>query len=84
MGNKFNPKQILIPLVTLTIICFMYFGPVTRTSFENVMISIIIIIPNYIAYNGKPFSALGFKRANFTVKNLLVHAPLVAIGLFAL
>ena len=81
--NKLTLKQIVIPSVTLAIICFMYFGPVTRTAFENIIISIIIIIANYIEYKGKPFSALGFQRAKFNAKNLLVRAPLVAIGLFA-
>lgn len=80
--NKLSLKQIVIPLVTLAIICFMYFGPITRTAFENIIISIIIIIANYIEYKGKPFSALGFQRAKFNAKNLLVLAPLVAIGLF--
>lgn len=76
-------RQIVIPLVTLVIICFMYFGPITRTPFENIIVSIIIIIANYIEYKGKPFSALGFKREKFNAKNLLVYAPLVAIALFA-
>lgn len=80
--KKMTLRQIVIPLVTLAIICFMYFGPITRTPFENIIISIIIIIVNYIEYKGKPFSALGFKRAKFNSKNLLVHAPLVSFGLF--
>ena len=80
--NKITLRQIVIPLITLAIICFMYFGPITRTPFENIIISIIIIIANYIEYKGKPFSALGFQRAKFNLKNLLVFAPLVAIGLF--
>ena len=80
--NKLTVRQIVIPLVTLAIICFMYFGPITRTPFENIIISMIIIIANYIEYKGKPFTALGFKRDNFKVKNLLVHAPLVALALF--
>lgn len=80
--NKFTLKQIAIPSATLTIILFMYFGPLTRTVFENILISIIIIIANYIEYKGKPFSALGFQRAKFNVKNLLVFAPLTAFGLF--
>lgn len=77
-------KQITIPLATLAIILFIYFGPITRTFFENIIISIIIIIANYIEYEGKPFSALGLYREKFTAKNLLVIAPLVAFGLFAL
>ncbi len=81
--NKLTLKQIVIPLVTLAIICFMYFGPITRTPFENIIISIIIIIANYIEYKGKPFAALGFQREKFNAKNLLVLAPLTAIALFA-
>jgi len=60
----------------------MWFGPITRTPLENVIISIIVIIANYIEFNGKPFSALGLKREKFTIKNLFLFAPLVALGLF--
>jgi len=80
--TKSTLRQVLIPLATLAIILFMYFGPITRTPFENIIISIFIIIANYIEYKGKPFSALGFQRAKFNAKNLLVLAPLVAFGLF--
>jgi membrane protease YdiL (CAAX protease family) len=82
--NKLTLKRILIPLATLAIICFMYFGPITRTAFENIIISLIIIAANYFEYKGKPFSALGLYREKFTAKNLLVIAPLVAFGLFVL
>lgn len=75
-------KKALIPAITTAVICFLYFGPMTRTVLENVIISAIIIIANYIEYKGKPFSALGFCRENFTFKNLLVFAPLTAFGLF--
>ena len=81
--NKINFRQILIPLITLAIICYMWFGPITRTPVENIIISILIIIANYIEYKGKLFSALGFQRKKFTVKNILVFAPLAAVGLFA-
>lgn len=81
--NKFTLRQTLIPIVTVAIICFLWFGPVTRTFAENIIISVLIIIANYIEYNGNPFSALGFQREKFTIKNILVLAPLVAIGLFA-
>ncbi|MFC4096432.1 CPBP family intramembrane glutamic endopeptidase [Euzebyella saccharophila] len=74
--------QVAIPLVTLAIICFAYFGPFTRTPFENIILSVIIIGANYWEYKGKPFSALGFYRDKFTGKNLLFLPPLVAFGLF--
>ncbi len=80
--RQFTLKQIAVPIITLGIICFMYFGPIARTAFENILISIIIIIANYIEYNGKAFSALGFQGQKFNLKNLLVQAPLAAFVLF--
>ena len=82
--NKITLRQTLIPLITITIICFMWFGPITRSIIENIIISIVIIIANYIEYKGKAFSELGFQREKFTFKNILVLAPLVALGLFIL
>lgn len=79
--NKITLRQTLIPLITFAIICFVWFGPIRISYIENVIISLLIIIANYIEYNGKPFSALGFQREKFTVKNILVLAPLVALGL---
>ncbi len=80
--NKTILRQILIPLITISIICFLWFGPF-RITIENIIISIVIIIANYIEYKGKPFSALGFQREKFTFKNIFVLAPLVTLGLFA-
>lgn len=81
--NKITLRQTLIPLITFTIICFLWFGPIRISYVENIIISILIIIANYIEYKGKPFSALGFQREKFTFKNIFVLAPLVALGLFA-
>ncbi|QXP54478.1 CPBP family intramembrane metalloprotease [Cellulophaga sp. HaHa_2_95] len=81
--NKITLRQTLIPLITLEIICFIWFGPIQIGMIENIVISILIIIANYIEYKGKLFSALGFQREKFTLKNIFVLAPLVALGLFA-
>jgi membrane protease YdiL (CAAX protease family) len=80
--NKISLRKTLIPLVTFGIICFMYFGPINRTPFENIIISLIIILANCFEYRGKPFSALGLYSEKFNAKDLLVIAPLVAFGLF--
>ena len=80
--KKLTTRQITIPLITVAIICAFWFGPV-RLTIENVLISLVIIIANYIEYEGKPFAALGFQRERFTLKNILALAPLVALGLFA-
>lgn len=81
--NKVNLQQTLIPFITILTICFLWFGPISLSYIENIVISIVIILANYIEYKGKPFSALGFQREKFTLKNILVLAPLVTLGLFA-
>lgn len=80
--KKITLRQTLIPLITFAIICFLWFGPINLSFLPNIIASIIIIIANYIEYNGKAFSELGFQREKFTAKNILVLAPLVALGLF--
>ncbi len=81
--NNLSLKQIAIPLITTAIICFLWFGPIQIPYIVNIIISILIIIANYIEYKGKPFAALGFQREKFKFKNIFVLAPLVAAGLFA-
>jgi len=80
--NKITLRQTLIPLITIAIICFIWFGPIYLGFFTNIIASILIIIANYIEYKGKAFSELGFQREKFTLKNIFVFAPLVALGLF--
>jgi len=81
--NKITLRQVLIPLITVAIILFLWFGPISLNYFTNIVASIVIIIANYIEYKGKPFLPLGFQREKFTFKNIFVLAPLVALVLFA-
>jgi len=80
--NKITLRNVLIPLTTFVIIYIIWFES-PSIMIENIIISIIIIIANYIEYKGKPFLALGFQREKFTTKNIFVFAPLLALGLFA-
>lgn len=82
--SKITLRQLLFPLITIAIICFLWFGPMRIGYMENIIISLLIIIATYIEYKGKPFLALGFQRDKFTFKNIFILAPLVALGLFAL
>lgn len=81
--NNLNLRRIGIPALTVTVIFFLWFGPLHMPYIVNIVISLLIVVANYFEYHGKPFSALGFQRKRFTVINLLVLAPLVASALFA-
>lgn len=80
--NKVTLRQIVIPLITIAVICFIWFGSLQLSYLENIVVSLIIILSKYLEYKEKTFSALGFRREKFTVKNILVLAPLLALGLF--
>ena len=80
--NNFTLRQTIIPCITIAIICFIWFGPLQLSYLTNIIISIIIMVANYIEYNGNAFSPLGFQREKFTTKNIFILAPLVALGLF--
>ncbi|WP_396632591.1 lysostaphin resistance A-like protein [Maribacter sp. R86514] len=80
--NKVTLRQTLIPLITVAVICFIWFGPLNLSYITNIAVSLIIVLSNYIEYKGKPFSALGFRREKSTIKNIFVLAPLLALGLF--
>jgi hypothetical protein len=81
--KKITLAPTIIPLITITTICFIWFGPLRLGYFTNVIISIFIILANYIEYKGNLFTELGFQDKKFTIKNILILAPLVALGLFA-
>lgn len=80
--KNFTLRQTVIPLITFTIILFIWFGPINFSFFINIIASIVIFIANYIEYKGKPFAPLGFQREKFTFKNFFLIAPMVALILF--
>ncbi len=80
--NKITSRQILIPLITISIILFLWFGPIHLGFLTLIISSVIVFIGSAIEYKEKGFSALGFQREKFKFKNIFVLAPLVALGLF--
>ena len=80
--NNITLRQILIPLFTITIILFLWFGPFNLGFFTLIISSIIVFIGSAIEYKERAFIALGFEREKFSYKNFFVLAPLVALGLF--
>ena len=80
--NKITLRHVLIPLFTIAIILYLFFER-TDLCFLNIIISsIVVFIGSAIEYKEKVFSALGFEREKFSVKNFFVLAPLVALVLF--
>ncbi|MBP2831567.1 CPBP family intramembrane metalloprotease [Aquimarina sp. U1-2] len=80
--NKITSRQILIPLITIAIILFFWFGPIHLGFLTLIISSIVVFIGSAIEYKGKWLSALGFQREKLKFKNIFVYAPLVALGLF--
>ena len=80
--NKITLRQILIPLITIAIILFLWFGPIHLGFLQLIISSIVVFIGGAIEYKGKVFSALGFQNEKLKFKNIFILAPLVALGLF--
>lgn len=80
--NNITLRQVLIPLITITIILFLWFGPIHLGFLQLIISSIVVFIGSAIEYKGKAFSALGFQNENLSFKNIFILAPLVALGLF--
>ena len=80
--RKMTLLQIVTPLVTLAIICFMYFGPITRTPFENIIISIIIIIANYFEYLEPKILQLHYNQFQCVRVSYLFSAKVYGLSYF--
>lgn len=75
-------KKTLIPIIVILAICFLWFGPLSIPYFGTILAAIVVIIASYVEYKGKLFSSLGFQRKDFSIKNILFLAPLMASVLF--
>jgi len=82
--NKITIRQIIIPLIAVGIICFLWFGPFQLAYLTNILATLVVLVASYLEYKGNGLLELGFQREKFTIKNILVLAPLVALGLFIL
>lgn len=82
--NKNTLQKVGIPLITIMLVCFIWFGSLPLGYFTMIVAALVILLSSYVQYKGKVFSSLGFQRAKFTSKNILLFAPLTAIGLFLL
>ena len=82
--NKISLRQILIPLLAVGIIFFLWFGPLQLAYLTNIIATLVVLVASYAEHKGNGLTELGFQRDKFTLKNIFVLAPLVALGLFLL
>lgn len=74
----------IIPIVTV-ILCFVLWKlPLGLDYFEIIIATFIVLIASLLEYRKGLFKSLGFQRKKQTIKNLLLFAPLVSLGLFLL
>lgn len=71
-------KRTLVPLITIALFILLY----VTGNFQMISAAILVIIASAVEYRKQLFTALGFQRKRFRALDLLVIAPLVALGLF--
>ncbi|WP_075341824.1 CPBP family intramembrane glutamic endopeptidase [Tenacibaculum agarivorans] len=74
----------ILPVLTIILVLVFWKLPLGLNYFEMIIATIIICLSSFIEFKSKFLKKLGFHRKNFTIKNLLIKAPLIAIGLFIL
>ncbi len=73
-------KTTLVPLLAAGLCCLLY----VFDYFLGIPVAIIALIASVLEYKKNALRSLGFRREGMNLKNLLVLAPLVAGGMFAL
>lgn len=85
MGKSNNYKEKIISLLLILFVCSFTLDPFNIFDKLSVAASLLlVIILCAIQYRKELFKSMGFTKANFNVKNLLVFAPIVAIILLVI
>lgn len=84
MKGKSFLKTKLIPILTIVASIILLTVPLGLNQFQTIVPIFIVIIGSALEFGKSAFKFLGFKYKRLNILNLLVLAPLVALGLFLL
>ncbi|WP_245683468.1 CPBP family intramembrane glutamic endopeptidase [Pseudotamlana agarivorans] len=77
-------KTKLIPILAFIISMVLLTVPLGLNQFQTILPIFIVIVASVLEFGKSGFKFLGFKSKRFNVFNLLILAPMVALGLFLL
>lgn len=73
----------ILPIITFILLFILWKAPLGLDYFEMIIAMLIVLLASYIEFKSEFLKQLGFKRSNFTVKNILILAPAIALLLFS-
>ena len=80
--NTFTLRKTIVPLLTITLCILLWKLPLGIGYFEMIIATILVLLGSFLENKKELFNSLGFQKEKRTIKNLLVIAPLTALGLF--
>jgi len=82
--NNTSFRFTIIPILTITLCFILWILPLDLDVFDNIALCIIVLIGCYLEFKKESLKWLGFQKKKANLKNLLILAPIVSIGLFLL
>ncbi|SNR14529.1 CPBP family intramembrane glutamic endopeptidase [Tenacibaculum jejuense] len=77
-------KSKLLPILSIIFLFIFWKLPLNIEYFEIIIATLFVFLVSYIEFKSKFLKSLGFNTKDFKLNNLLIKAPLYAIGLFTL
>ncbi|CAM1344851.1 CPBP family intramembrane glutamic endopeptidase [Tenacibaculum amylolyticum] len=72
----------ILPVITIILLFIIWKAPLGLDYFEMIIAMLIVLLSSYIEFKSEFLKQLGFKRSDFTSKNILIIAPALALFLF--
>lgn len=75
-------KTKILPIITILLIFMFWYSSFSVSYLVMILPMLLILLVSYVEFKSNFLKQLGFHSSNFNKKNILIHAPLIAFGLF--
>ena len=75
-------KTKILPIITILLIFMFWYSSLSVSYLVMIVPMLFVLLVSYVEFKYNFLKQLGFSNSNFNKKNILIHAPLIAFGLF--
>ena len=75
-------KTKILPIITILLIFMFWYSTLSVSYLVMIVPMLFVLLVSYVEFKSNFLKQLGFSNSNFNKKNILIHAPLIAFGLF--
>jgi len=77
-------KTKVLPIITIILIFLFWNSSFSNAYLVIILPMLVVLLASYLEFKSDFLKRHGFSNVNFTKKNILIHAPVIALGLFLL